>query len=59
MNIVNPLPPNRIIHSCDVDFRKRLITKPVHLVQYDDGLPLLKYRYILTVVLMSYPTLQK
>lgn len=32
---------NRIIHSVDVDFKRREIVKPIHLVQYDDSLPIL------------------
>lgn len=32
---------NKIVHNVDVDFKRREIVKPIHLVQYDDSLPIL------------------
>ena len=32
---------NRIIHNVDVDFKRREIITPIHLVQYDSSLPIL------------------
>lgn len=33
-------PSNRIIHNTSVDFSSRHIGRPIHLVQYDDRLPI-------------------
>ena len=32
---------DRIIHSTSADFNKRTLPRPVHIVQYDDGIPIL------------------
>lgn len=32
---------DRIIHSTSADFNKRTLPRPVHVVQYDDGIPIL------------------
>ena len=40
MNTYTP-DSNKIVHNIDVDFKRREIIKPIHLVQYDDSLPIL------------------
>lgn len=40
MNVYTPN-EEKIVHSTSVDFGKRTILQPVHIVQYDDGLPIL------------------
>ena len=40
MNVYTP-GLDRIIHSTSADFNKRTLPRPVHIVQYDDGIPIL------------------
>lgn len=39
MNTYTPN-PNRIIHNTSVDFQKRMVCNPIHIVQYDTGTPI-------------------
>lgn len=32
---------DRVIHETDVDFNRRIIVKPIHLMQYDNTLPII------------------
>ena len=38
---INNYTPTGIVHEVAVDFRKRSVPKPVHVVQYDDTLPIM------------------
>lgn len=40
MNVYTPT--NVIVHEVDVHFESRIISKPIHVVQYDDRLPVVK-----------------
>lgn len=40
MNVFTP-GLDRMIHSTSADFNKRTLPRPVHIVQYDDGIPIL------------------
>lgn len=31
----------RIVHSTSIDFKKRSVIKPIHIVQYDNSLPII------------------
>lgn len=31
----------RIVHNTSVDFKKRMVSKPIHIVQYDNSLPII------------------
>lgn len=39
MNTYTP-DPNKIVHNTSVDFQKRLVSNPIHIVQYDTGMPI-------------------
>lgn len=39
MNTYTP-DPSKIVHNTSVDFQKRLVSNPIHIVQYDTGMPI-------------------
>ena len=39
MNTYTP-DPRKIVHNTSVDFQKRLVSNPIHIVQYDTGMPI-------------------